>query len=200
MNLANDAGSKKKELRQKILNLRRSLPRETIRAESEAIAGRLYNWPEYVQARTVMLFLSMPDEVQTRPLIEHAWQQDKTVCVPYPGEVYGYMQAAVIHNFAELSAGKFGILVPDERTLSFVAPEEIDLVIVPGVAFDALGRRCGMGAGYYDRFLQKTSHAVTAGVALSCQMVSEVVCAEHDQTVDCIVTKDQLIKCGEGKM
>lgn len=169
-------------------------------AESEAIAGQLYNWPGYVQARTVMLFLSMPDEVQTRQLIEHAWQQGKTVCVPYPGEVYGYMQAAVIHNFAELSAGKFGILVPDESTLSFVAPEEINLVIVPGVAFDALGRRCGMGAGYYDRFLHKTSHAVTAGVALSCQMVPEVVCAAHDQTVDYIVTRDRLIKCGEGKM
>lgn len=200
MNLVNDVSSKKKELRQKVLKLRRSLAQETIMAESEAIAGRLYNWPEYVQAGTVMLFLSMPDEVQTGRLIEHAWQQGKTVCVPYPGEVYGHMQAAVIHNFAELSAGKFGILVPDESTLSFVAPEEIDLVIVPGVAFDALGRRCGMGAGYYDRFLQKTSHAVTAGVALVCQMVPAVVCDVHDRTVDYIVTRDQLIKCGEGKM
>lgn len=200
MNLANHAGSEKQELRKRILKLRRSLTGAAIREESEAIAKRLYNWSEYMQAGTVMLFLSMPDEVQTRPLIEHAWQQGKTVCVPYPGEAYGYMQAAVIHNFAELSAGKFGILVPGESTLSLVAPEKIDLVIVPGLAFDIAGRRCGMGAGYYDRFLLKTSQAVTAGVALACQLVPEVVCAAHDRTIDYIVTRDQLVKCGEGKM
>ncbi|HEY3423587.1 MAG TPA: 5-formyltetrahydrofolate cyclo-ligase, partial [Negativicutes bacterium] len=76
----------------------------------------------------------------------------------------------------------------------------IDLIIVPGVAFDRSGKRCGMGAGYYDRFLSQASNARLIGVALTCQMVSDVPCDEHDRMVEYIVTPNEIIKCDIGKM
>ncbi len=190
----------KKQLRKEILAKRRCFGAENIAAESAQITEHLCAWPQYQAAKTIMLFMSMPDEPQLKAVIEHALANGKTVCIPHTREDYGLMDAAVIRSFDDLVVGQFDILVPDPAKLNILEPEALDLIVVPGVAFERCGKRCGMGAGYYDRFLTKAQNALLIGVSLSCQIVPEVPCDEYDHLVEYIVTPCGIIDCNAGKM
>jgi 5-formyltetrahydrofolate cyclo-ligase len=190
----------KKQLRQEILNKRRCLGAECILDESTSIAKHLCAWPTYLAAKTVMLFMSMPDEPQMNEVIEHAWAHGKRVCIPHTREDYGLMDAAEIGSFDDLVVGQFDILVPDPAKLKIVEPGDIDLIVVPGVAFECTGERCGMGAGYYDRFLKQANKALLIGVSLACQIVPNVPTDEHDYLVQYIVTHDGIINCKTGQV
>ncbi|WP_054258317.1 5-formyltetrahydrofolate cyclo-ligase [Propionispora sp. 2/2-37] len=190
----------KKRLRAEVLALRRALSKTAIACESEHITRQICTWAYYRAARTVMLFVSMPDEVDMEQLIWHALRSGKIVCIPYLSERYGDMEAARISGLNELVAGRLGIREPKKEEAMLVPPDSLDLIIVPGVAYDFAGRRCGMGAGYYDRFLRRARNAVWAGVALQCQLVSKVPCDEHDYAVQYVISSKEIRKCGEGKM
>ena len=97
--------------------------------------------------------------------------------------------------FYVLAPGAYGILEPE--TVVPVAPERLDLVLVPGVAFDKNGGRIGFGKGYYDRFLQKTS-AKTVALCYGFQIVPDCFSESEDYPMDYIVTEDEVIACGKG--
>jgi 5-formyltetrahydrofolate cyclo-ligase len=185
----------KKALRKDILAKRRALSANTLREESTRITEFLCTWPVFTAANTVMAFLSMSDEVQTKGLLKTALMSGKKVCIPLVGEQPGEMQAVELKDFADLAPDKFGILTVAKEKARFVAPETIDLVLIPGVAFDAAGRRLGMGAGYYDRFLLKARQAVWAGLCLACQLTETVPCAEYDLSVQYLATAEGIIPC-----
>jgi 5-formyltetrahydrofolate cyclo-ligase len=189
----------KKALRREILAKRRGLGAERIHAESAKITDFLCTWPVFTQADTVMFFLSMPDEVQTWEIITYALAAGKKVCVPHLGEERGQMTAVCLKSLDELVTGKFDIQTVANDKVQVVQSEVIDLILVPGVAFDAAGRRCGMGAGYYDRFLLQAPQAILAGACLSCQLVARVPCAEYDQLVQYIVTANGIVVCAENQ-
>ncbi len=169
---------------------RRSLSAADIRKGSEAIAAYFCAWPAYRQAKTVMLYLAMADEPQTTALIEDAWQSGKQVAVPLMGATYGIMEAAALGSWDELVLGRLGLKMPDPAKSRLIDPAAIDLIVVPGVAFDAAGGRLGMGAGYYDRFLPQAHLACRLGLAWSMQVVTAVPLDEYDVRMDYLLTED----------
>jgi 5-formyltetrahydrofolate cyclo-ligase len=142
-----------------------------------------------------MLFLSMSDEVQTIKMLQKALAAGKKVCIPLVGETPGEMQATMLTSLDDLVMGKYGILTVRQEKVRIVEPRSIDLILVPGVAFDMAGRRLGMGAGYYDRFLLKAPEAIRAGLCLACQLVEKVPCEEYDLPVQYLVTVQGIINC-----
>ncbi len=145
-------------------------------------------------ARCPCLYVAMPEEAPTKPLLENCWARGIAVVLPRitpAGLVLHKISSAV-----ELVAGVWGILEPKEN-LPECAPEEIDCVIVPGLAFDAHGGRIGFGKGYYDKLLTRLRPEVARiGWAFDAQIVGHVPMAEHDVRLDWVVTPTTIYGVG----
>jgi len=189
----------KEQLRAELVAKRRKLDKDFIAQQSDKMAKILYSWPVYQSAKVIMLFLSMPDEPQMMNMIEHAWQQGKTVCVPHMREQFGLMDAAKIDNMDGLVRGRFNLMVPDPTTLNVVDPQLIDIIVVPAVAYDYEGNRLGMGAGYYDRFIPHARRAVRIGAIWSTQIIDRVPTGQYDQSVHYLLLEDAIVSCGTNK-
>ena len=185
----------KHQIRTGARRLRRELPDKERR--SRKIAAALHGLPEYVDAKTVMFYIDLGSEVRTRPLIEEALRQGRCVVVPYcQGDEMGLFR---LENMSELAPAAFGIDEPlpalrglPERS---VDREKIDVVIVPGVAFDPHGGRIGQGKGFYDRFLKTlVSRAHFVALAYQCQIFSSIPIDQHDIQMDVVVTEDDIYR------
>ncbi len=97
-------------------------------------------------------------------------------------------------SWKELSIGSYGILEPRTEKIRKTRVEDIDLIIVPGVAFDKKGNRIGHGKGYYDRLLDKTN-ATKIGLAFEFQLLKEIPTDKHDLPIDILITEKRIIKC-----
>ena len=194
------ASKSKQDLRRELVTQRRSLSPGWVAEQSAALTDRISQWPVFGQAKSVMLYLAMADEPQMDGLISLALKQGKSVFVPALTAKYGFMEAALITSFEDLVIGKLGLRMPDLSRAQVADPATIDLVLVPGVAFDHAGNRLGMGAGYYDRFLSRASHAETAGVIWDFQLMSAVVREDHDVPVQYVITEEQILLCKRGKI
>ena len=169
----------KGEIRRQIEALRKALPREEVVKRSAGICRQVMSLPCYREAETVFFYQAIGNEVSLDLLIEDAYAQGKRVLFPVC-EGRGQMRAYQVHHNAQLRTGRYGITEPDPERCEEIPPDKIDLVIVPGVAFDRQGNRLGRGAGYYDRFLAKASKAVRVGVGYSEQIVEEVPVTDED--------------------
>lgn len=187
----------KQELRRSTRKVRRAMSKEEITEQSARLVNHLLNWKPYQEAQTVMMFLAMPDEPHLEEAIKQAWAQGKTVCVPFMHETPGMMDAALIRSFDDLIVAQYDLLVPNPATLKLVDPAELDLIVVPGVAYDRTGNRLGMGAGFYDRFLPKATKAKLIGAAWSKQIFEDVPVDPHDCQVGCLLTEEGVIACCE---
>ncbi len=127
--------------------------------------------------------------MDTFPLIRQAWEQGKRVTVPCADFIEKKMTFHQINDFTNLEERAFGLKEPDPKKSPLVPVKELDLIIVPGLAFDQEGARLGFGGGFYDRFLPKV-RAKTIALAFSCQLVSVVPTEEHDQKVDHIISPE----------
>ena len=190
----------KMEMRKSILAVRRGMTAEAVANGSKRFAEHLCDWPVYKAAKNIMLYLAMPDEPHLEQVITQALAAGKTVCVPHMRETRGLMDAAIIADLNDLVVGQFNLLTPNPATLKLLDPGELDLIIVPGVAYDNGGRRLGMGAGYYDRFLLKANKAELIGAAWAAQILETVPIDEHDRPVNYLLTEDGIFTCREGKM
>ena len=179
------------------------------RAASVAVAQRLAGLPAVRQARTLMVFLSLPTEIDTWPIIRWAWHEGKRVVVPRiepgpPGRVapiHERPMAAVVLAPAEvdgvaqhpaLRPGPLGILeVPDVPP---VPVAEIDVVLVPCMAVDRRGNRLGKGGGFFDRFLSDPAlRAERIVVAFHEQVLDDVPVTECDRAVPVVVTDSEVL-------
>jgi len=175
----------KKALRSHFLSLRSSLS-VTERAESSAlIAGRIAGLEEFQGASTVMLYRAVPGEADLHPLETHPASAGKRfvypVCVSRTE-----MKAMLPRGWRK---GAFGIQEPDPACSEEIMPEEIDLVVCPGVAFDSRKTRLGMGGGYYDRFLPLCRNALIVLAAFEIQRAGLLPREETDSPMDRIVTE-----------
>jgi 5-formyltetrahydrofolate cyclo-ligase len=164
------------------------------RADKSRIACRnLVETPQFQQSTVVMIYLSLPHEVDTAPAILAAWQQGKTVAVPKISWQQRHMIPVVITS---LETG-FSTEVGGLRNPITGAPmpiEDIDLVVAPGLGFDRKGNRLGRGGSYYDRFFaNKDLHAVKCGLAFDEQVIENVPMTEHDVQMDMLVTDDEIL-------
>jgi len=155
----------------------------------------LVNTDQFKNASVVMLYLSLPHEIDVTPAILHAWQQGKTVAVPKVswqqrhmiGVEISSLETGVVTEEAGLRNPITGIPVP---------PDDIDLVVTPGLAFDKKCNRLGRGGAYYDRFFDLNKlGACKCGFAFSQQIVEDVPVDSQDVPMDLVVTEAGVIKC-----
>ncbi len=188
---------KKKELRKKVQEIRDAIDFETREAMSKRVADNLWSVPEFAAANTVLFFISFRSEVDTMPMIKRALEENKAVCVPCT-EIDGRSMTAcrITDLDGDLQTGNYDILEPKPECMRPVPPEELDVVLMPGVAFDLTGGRLGYGGGYYDRFLEKCDpRCRLIAVAFEIQIVDHVPCADHDTHIHKIVTEERVIDC-----
>lgn len=183
----------KAEVRKRLLGLRNALSVEDIAAGSAEIVTRLARIEEIRRASTLMVYLGFGSEVMIDDLIPWGWGEGKRIVVPFCFPESRELAACRIDGFDELERGLYGIRAPKAGRLRVVSKGEIDVVLVPAVAFDRRGYRIGYGGGYYDRFLPGCTQAARIGAAFACQVMEEVPVERYDVTMDCIVTEEEVL-------
>jgi 5-formyltetrahydrofolate cyclo-ligase len=186
----------KKTLRRQQRQIRRALPREQRERASVLIQQKLLPLEIYQRARSIHVYASWQDEVDTHALLGVMLHEGRRVALPKIQPQSRTLAHYFIDDIAALTPGAYGILEPheDRGAKPATALEVFDLVIVPGLAFDRRGHRLGYGVGYYDRFLLGIS-APKVGFAFAAQIVNHVPAAPHDRRVDFIVTESEVIIC-----
>lgn len=177
--------TQKAQLRQEMAQRKRRFSPERRHEASLVCMQQLLSHPRIRQAHTLLLYHAMPDEVDTRPLIRLlAQQMGKTVLLPVT-----LPQTLELRRYTGdenlQASGKYHIMEPTGPL--FTRHEAIDVVVVPGVAFDAQGRRLGHGKGYYDRLLAQLPRAYKIGLCFAFQMVGRVPTTPQDVAMDEVV-------------
>jgi len=182
----------KAELRRKIRAAVGHLSPAARAAASAAVRERLA--PQMQSARTVLFFAPLPDEVDLWPLLDDFLAAGKVAALPrFDSTTQSYLAVRVRNLTEDIVAGKFGIREP-RADCPRIEPGRLDLILVPGVAFDWGGRRLGRGRGYYDRLLSN-HRALKAAIAFDEQMVGEIPAEPHDARMDFILTPSHCVKC-----
>ncbi len=182
----------KAALRSQLLQERAQLDPVVKREWDHRLFQRLQELPVYQQAQSVMLYLATVYEVDTWPILDDCWRRGIGVSVPKVLGRQRGMQAQRIDNLQQLRLGTMGIMEP--ITGSVVDPRTLDLIIVPGLAFDEAGYRLGYGAGYYDRFLTDVE-GVKVGLVYGC-FVQPLPLDPWDLPVDWLLTENGVLKKG----
>lgn len=187
----------KRALRAQLRDARQRLGSALRAALSARIADHVLALPAWGEARTVMLYLALPEEVDTERLAQEALAQGKRLCVPrlLTG---GAMEAVHVESLTAVALAGLphGLRQPAPGVGATVAPGEIDLNLAPCVGVDRAGYRLGLGGGHYDRFLaQRRPGATALGLVFSCQVVDRLPRGAHDQRLDGWVTEDGIVSC-----
>jgi 5-formyltetrahydrofolate cyclo-ligase len=186
----------KAALRREVRRILKTIPANKREAAAGHARALLKNQAIWRAARTILFFAPLEDELDVWPLMTEALTAGKAAALPrFDAKAGGYL-ACHVHNLAgDLRTGQFGIREPGTHCQE-IAINRLDLVLVPGVAFDLQGRRLGRGKGFYDRWLA-TMRGTTCGVAFDEQIVRRVPVAPHDAQVNCILTPTRWIELRE---
>jgi len=186
-------------LRRSVLADRDGLVPAELEEKSSVIAARLATMPEVASATAVLVYMHFRSEVRTLEVIRWMLAEGKTVAIPLTRPKISRIEAVRIDDpEKEATPGYFGIPEPlphlvQTQTLN---PYDLDLVLVPGSAFDVQGGRLGYGGGYYDRFFSsEATRAVRIGLAFDLQLVEKVPIESHDQLMDFVVTERNTYDC-----
>lgn len=167
----------KQELRRYLRSLNHGLKQEPVSV--------ILSHPRVMAAHTILLFSALPDEVPTQQLTDELVAQGKTVLLPKVVSDTD-MELRLYTGRSDLREGAFGIMEPVGEEFSHY--EQIDIGIIPGMAFDAAGHRLGRGKGYYDRFLSRVPCFYKIGLCFSWQLLDHVPSEEHDIIMDEVLT------------
>lgn len=193
--------ARKHALRIQLRRLRSGSEPFTRMATDRAISERLCALPAFIQAETLLTYLSFGSEVDTHAIIERAWKAGKTVAIPRCQPDTHTMRWYRIESFDGLVRSDLGMEEPAPQAECELEPATgcSALAIVPGLAFDRAGYRLGYGAGYYDRFLagfQGTSVGLCREVQLRESLLDDGVIDTHDRRVDIVVTERRSMSWG----
>ena len=181
----------KQQIRKAIAAKRLELTKEQIDSESRLIADNLLAMEAFRSAKMIALYKAIPGEVELEALFPACWSKGIQTCIPV------YDAQAKIYSLGQITAetqfftGKYEI--PEPQITEPVSLVAVDLMVVPGVAFDRTGNRLGRGGGYYDRFLSGFQ-GMTAAVAFSFQLLDQIPIEKHDIPVDLVVTPQNILK------
>ena len=187
--------SMKQDLRKMIREKRKHISQEFIKSNSQKIKTRLFLTDEYIKAVTILIYVSYDAEVSTHEMIKESIIDGKTMIVPKSLLRSNSLLLSHLKEWDELEPGAYNILEPKSEFIREVNEDILDLVIVPGVAFDCFGNRLGHGKGYYDRLLKKIHNIPIIGLAFEFQILNMIETEEHDEKIDLIITEERIINC-----
>ncbi|MCR4658812.1 MAG: 5-formyltetrahydrofolate cyclo-ligase [Bacteroidales bacterium] len=175
----------KQTLRRQVREAKKAVPLNIKQLHSQAVMRQVEQLPQFEQAKVVLLYWSMDDEVYTHDFVERWWQR-KTLLLPCVDgnslRLRRYEGPGSMHD-----GPQFGI--PEPMGEEFTALDQVDLIVVPGVAFDSHCNRMGRGRGFYDRLLASTPCAYKVGVAFSFQMFDQIPVEPFDMPMDTVLTE-----------
>jgi len=209
---------RKKALRKDIRARMKLVDQETISLQSQQVWDRLIALPQYQNAKSVGLFLSMPQgEIDTDPALRHCMEHKKTIYVPEVGKNFEFTDMEMIKVLLDedednVKANKNDLFYktwprnkwnipepPPEMPVVTAAPGDIDVLVVPGLAFDRKGDRLGQGKGYYDRYIERLSQTdqkppFLVAVGLQPQLIDgDIPVAKYDQRMDMVLLPEESI-------
>jgi len=175
----------KEQLRRKAIVIRNQIFEEDYRKKSKLIISRLEELEEFIQAHNVLAYYSHGKEVITTDSLNR-WSEEKELYLPTLNEDSSFIALP----YGDLVKNRYGIHEPTQGD----EPDKLDLIIVPGVAFDRNGGRLGMGKGYYDRFLVDKKGVMKIALAFHEQIVASIPKKPYDINVDIIITDKEIIR------
>ena len=181
----------KSEQRKEAINARRALSSEERAVFSLQMCANISRLDAFRKARTILAYAATWDEADPAAVCELAVKLGKKVAYPVSYKD-GIMEAYVPDGPESLVKGLLGITAPDPEKSELLKPEDIDLVLVPLVAFDEEKRRLGHGGGYYDRYLPKCVKADLIAVAFEAQKLEEIATDSYDVLMKTIVTEEKV--------
>ena len=182
----------KKALRREFLAKRAAVPQAERDRIGHALIKKFTATEIYREARIIMAYASTPEELQLGELFAACFDAGKTLAIPLiVGK--GLMQAVAVPSFEALEVGEFGIQTVKRELRQIIDPAHIDVVIVPGLAFDVSGGRLGLGGGFYDRFLPLAVNAVKIALAYDFQLVESLPLEPHDFKINGVLTPERSI-------
>lgn len=184
----------KSVLRQMLKSRLRELVPADRQHKSDAAAQRVLSLPEYRQAKTVMLFVSMAAEIDTTAIAQDAWRTGKQVVIPRAHLGDRSMETVRVADFeTDMHKTPIGVLEPIGNQI--IPPHQIDFILVPGLGFGLAGQRIGRGAGFYDRFLGNSALAAsTCGYSFDEQIIDDIPMTEHDVRIQMLITDQRLVR------
>lgn len=182
----------KNEIRKKYKALRSSFC-ESITA-SKAAAESFVKSYEYINCKNLFIFLSFGSEIETRDIIKRAFDDNKTVALPYMTGRSHEMVFIKISSLSELVKNKIGIYEPVYDNSNIVKSDRDTLIVIPGLAFDLKGSRLGYGGGYYDKYLSENEYMASVGLCFDFQITDYVPVDKNDIKIDTVITDRRVIK------
>lgn len=173
----------KSQIRCKILSKLKTQKEEERNRKSARIKEKLLNTSEFKKAKVVMFYITFDGEVKTEEMIKEALKLGKIVVVPVCGRDRVILRPCLLDSATKLKKGPYGICEPTRKKP--IRLKDLDLIIVPAVAFDKNNNRLGRGKGYYDRFLKRLSpDTASIGLGFDFQILPVLPAATHDVSVD----------------
>ncbi|WP_391116061.1 5-formyltetrahydrofolate cyclo-ligase [Psychrobacillus sp. L3] len=184
----------KKEAREEMKNQLATLDSMLYHTYSEQIENRFLIEKDVDQASIIGVTISAFPEVDTERIIKRLWEMGKTVVVPKCSPKERTMTFYKLENFNQLETVYMQLLEPNPLLTTYIYPNSIDLLVVPGIVYDSFGYRIGYGGGYYDRFLSEYN-GQTISLAFDFQVCEVVERDNFDLPVNKIITNSQIIPC-----
>jgi 5-formyltetrahydrofolate cyclo-ligase len=184
----------KSDIRKTILDKRNSISPLDIVNNSSIISNIVISTKEYQSSLSVGIYYSIGSEVKTFDIIKHSLENKKEIALPRVIDSTKIQFFKIMEDKFEkikFTKGKYGIF---ENSISTTIIDKIDLLIIPGIAFDLKGYRIGYGKGYYDRFLSLGKSKCIMGLSYESQIINEIPNNEHDIPVDIIITEKRIIR------
>jgi 5-formyltetrahydrofolate cyclo-ligase len=164
--------------------------RNAVSQSGRAMIDHILATEQFQRARTVMGYWSIGSEIDTLPFLQAALDNNKTLILPKINRLAGVLDLYQVTNLeTDLQTGIWNIREPNPTTCKPATPTQIDLILVPGVAFDRQGGRLGHGKGYYDRLLAQCPNAYKIAAAFEAQVFDRVPMDPHDIPIDQLVTE-----------
>jgi len=185
-----DVQTMKERIRREIAKRRGGLEFQWMEASNGRIAENFQTLEAFQTSETVALYMAIGGEVDLEPLFSKCWKLGKRTCIPVFNAESKIYEMALVSAQTHYRTGHYGIREPLSPTL--LPMDRVDLVAVPGAAFDRAGNRLGRGGGYYDRLLDGFS-GVSAAVAFAFQVFPQIPCEAHDRPVDALVTETGIV-------
>jgi len=185
----------KQEIRNKIFNELNSIPEKKKAQLAGMVQNRLFNFANFIESKIALLYMNKPFEVPTRRIIEQSLEQGKIIVLPTFDNPQRKIKLFKVDDLvSDTIMGSRNISEPDARGCKAVPIECLDIVIVPGLAFDEKGGRIGSGKGCYDRLIPNLPiTARKAALAFEDQIVPQINMESHDKYVDIIITEKRTI-------